>query len=271
MGICSILAALADILQNPTIFVGILISLFGLGALTIVVPASWVTVRLAETFGFDSSIRTTLRPFGLSCLILGGIIYVFSAMSADAQPEGGALAKAFPEIERVQIALGRVEKDIGELKQQSVAIKQDTGELVENALKWISVDASPSSFMRTTDAGAMHYFPKGLYVNLTNETGQTFEDVSVVVSNGTSVIFSENIPILMQDGYKHILHDVPDVFETATVCLSAKRRGREEWLTETRHYKALQKRLEDMPSFDVIDVTDLTMTPEKPSCSVKSG
>lgn len=268
MGICSILAALADILQNPTIFVGILIALFGLGALTIVVPASWVTVRLAETFGFDPAIRSTLRPFGLSCLILGGIIYVFSAMSAEAQPEGGALAKAFPEIEKIQIALGRVEKDLGELKQQSVAIKQDTGQLVETSLKWISVDASPASFMRTTNAGAMHYFSQGFYVSVTNETGQTFEDVSVVVTNGATVILSDNIPMLMQDGYKHLRHDVPDVFETVAVCLSAKRRGKEEWLTETRFYKAVQKRLEDRPSFDVVDVTDLMTASEKPNCSV---
>lgn len=104
MGICSILAAFADILQNPTIFAGILISLFGLGFLSIIVPAGWIPVRLADMFGFDSSIRTTLKPFGLSCLVLGGMIYVFSAISAEAEPEGGALAKAFPEIEKIQIA-----------------------------------------------------------------------------------------------------------------------------------------------------------------------
>ncbi|TAW50607.1 hypothetical protein [Rhizobium leguminosarum] len=267
MGICSILAAFADILQNPTIFAGILIALFGIGAISIIVPAGWVTARLADTVGFDSSISSTLKPFGLSCLMLGGLIYVFSALSAGAEADGGALAKVFPEIEKIQVALGRVEKNLGDLKGQTVAIKQDTGQLVETSLKWISVDASPGSFMRTTNAGAMHYFPKGVYVNLTNETGQTFEDISVVVTSGSATLFSEKIPMLLQDGYKHFLHDVPEVFETLSVCLTAKRRGRPEWLTETRAYKALQKRLEDMPSYDVVDVTDLKLSSVKPSCS----
>ena len=167
MGICSLLAACADILQNPNIFVGILIALFGLGAVAIVVPEGWVPAKLADIFGYDVAVHSKLTSFGLSCLILGGVIYVFSAMSAQAEAEGGALAKAFPEIEKLQVALGRVEKDLGEVKQQTVAIKQDTGQLVENALKWISVEAGPGSSMRTTNAGAMHYFPKGLYVNLT--------------------------------------------------------------------------------------------------------
>ncbi len=267
MGICSILAAFADILQNPAIFAGILIALFGIGAVSIIVPAGWVTSKLADTIGFDSSISSSLKPFGLSCLMLGGLIYVFSALSAGAEAEGGALAKAFPEIEKIQLALGRVEKDLGELKGQTVAIKQDTGQLVETSLKWISVDASPGSFARTTNAGVLHYFPKGLYVNLSNETGQTFEDISVVVTSGAATLFSEQISMLLQDGYKHYLHDVPDVFETVSVCVTAKRRGRPEWLTETRAYKAVQKRLEDMPSYDVVDVTDLTMSSEKPSCS----
>jgi hypothetical protein len=268
MGICSILAAFADILQNPTIFTGILIALFALGALSIIVPPGWVTVKLAEMLGFDSSIRTTLRPFGLSCLILGGMIYVFSAMSAEAEAEGGALAKAFPEIEKIQTALIRVEKGLGELNRETVAIKQDTVQLVETSLRWISVDASPGSFMRTTNAGAMHYFSKGFYVNLTNETGQTFEDISVVVTSGSNLILSEKVPMLLQDGYKRFLHDAPEVYDTITVCMAGKRRGKTGWLAETRVYKAVQKRLEDMPSFDVVDVTDLTMTSEKPDCAV---
>lgn len=267
MGICSILAAFADILQNPTIFAGILSALFGIGAISIIVPAGWVTPKLADTVGFDTSISSALKPFGLSCLMLGGLIYVFSALSAGAEADGGALAKAFPEIEKIQLALGRVEKDVGELKARAVAIKQDTGQLVETSLKWISVDASPGSFMRTTNAGAMHYFPKGVYVNLTNETGQTFEDITVVVTSGSATLFSEKIPMLLQDGYKHFLHDVPEVFETVSVCMTAKRRGRQEWLTEARAYKAVQKRLEDMPSYDVVDVTDLTVSSQKPSCS----
>lgn len=267
MGLCSLLAACADILQNPAIFAGILIALFGIGAISIIVPAGWVTAKLADTVGFDSSISSTLKPFGLSCLMLGGLIYVFAALSAEAEAEGGALAKAFPEIEKIQLALGRVEKDLGELKGQTVAIKQDTGQLVETSLKWISVDASPGTSARTTNAGVIHYFPKGLYVNLTNETGQTFEDISVVVTSGSATVFSENIPMLLQDGYKHFLHDVPEVFDTVSVCMIAKRRGRPEWFTETRAYKAVQKRLEDMPSYDVVDVTDLKMSPEKPSCS----
>ncbi|TAW15081.1 hypothetical protein ELI25_04060 [Rhizobium ruizarguesonis] len=267
MGICSILAAFADILQNPAIFAGILIALFVIGAISIIVPARWVTSKLADTVGFDSSLSSTLKPFGLSCLMLAGLIYVFSALSAGAEAEGGALAKAFPEIEKIQLALGRVEKDLGELRGQTVAIKQDTGQLVETSLKWISVDASPGSFARTTNAGVIHYFPKGLYVNLTNETGQTFEDVSVMVSNGETLLFAENVPMLLQDGYKHFLHDVPEVFDTATVCVTGKRRGKSEWFTETRVYKSVQRRLEDMPSFDVVDVTDLKMTSEKPRCS----
>ena len=267
MGICSILAACADILQNPAIFTGILIALVGIGALSFLVPARWVTSKLADTVGFDSSISSTLKPFGLSCLMLGGLIYVFSALSAEAEADGGALAKAFPEIEKIKVALGRVEKDVGELKGQTAAIKQDTVQLVETSLKWISVDANPGSSARTTTAGVLHYFPKGLYVTLTNETGQTFEDISVAVTSGEATLFTEQIPMLLQDGYKHHLHDVADAFETVSVCVTAKRRGRPGWLTETRAYKAVQKRLEDLPSYDVVDVTDLTMSPEKPRCS----
>lgn len=268
MGICSILAAFADILQNPTIFAGILISLFGLGFLSIIVPAGWIPVRLADMFGFDSSIRTTLKPFGLSCLVLGGMIYVFSAISAEAEPEGGALAKAFPEIEKIQIALGRVERDLGELKQQSVAIKQDTGQLVETVVKWISLDVSLGTSVRTTTTGETHYFQDGIHATFSNETGQTFEDVSLLVTDGKKELIAETVKILPQDGYKHNSYEDRTRYDKVSVCLIAKRRGRDEWVQENRVYESKQARLTDRPLLELTDATGQRVVEQKPTCSL---
>ncbi len=268
MGICSILAAFADILQNQNIFVGMLVTLICLGAVALIVPPGWVSEKLTDTFGVDPSIKQALRPFGVSCFILGAMIYAFSAMSTQASDEGGALVASFPELKQVQLALGRVEQDVGEVKQQTVAIKQDTSELLGSAVKWLSVEASPGTFTRTTNAGEIHYFPKGFHVRLSNESGQIYEDISVVVSDGPKTILAESLPMMLQDGYKHYHHDVEQVYETITVCVAAKRRGRHDWVSETRVYQASQRRLQDMPDFDVISVKDQLVSEEKPTCSV---
>lgn len=232
------------------------------------VPERWVSEDLLKKFGIDPSIKKALFPFSLSCFILAAGIYVFSAMSAQASVEGGALVSTFPELKRVQLALGRIEQDVGELKQQTVAIKQDTSELLDSAVKWLSVEASPSSFSRTTNAGEIHYFPRGFYVSISNESGQTYEDISVVITDGSKQLLAESVPMLLQDGYKRYYHDVDDVYETITVCVAAKRRGRDDWVSETRVYRASQRQIQDMPDYDVTDVKDQSVSEQKPTCSV---
>lgn len=222
MGICGILAAFADILQNPNIFTGVLATLLALGSLAAIfsipmianrVPERWIAEELLVKFGVDPSIKKVLLPFSLSCLILAAGIYLFSAMSAKASEEGGALVSTFPELKQVQFALGRIEQDIGELKQQTVAIRQDTEQLVETAVKWISIDVSLNSSILMTNAGEKHYVPGSLYVNFANETGQTFEDVALVVADGSKALISEKVKILPQDGYKHNFVDDGQAYE----------------------------------------------------------
>ncbi|MBY5819890.1 hypothetical protein HFN60_30325 [Rhizobium leguminosarum] len=267
MGVCSILAAFADILQNQNIFVGMLITLICLGALALIVPPGWVSEKLADTFGVDPSIKQALRPFGLSCFILGAMIYTFSAMSTEASDKGGALVATFPELKQVQLALGRIEQDVGELKQQTVAIKQDTEQLVETAVKWISIDVSLNSTMVAKDAGEKHFAPGSFYVNFANETGQTFEDVALVVTDGSKELISETVKILPQDGYKHNFHDGRP-HEKITVCLTAKRKDRAEWVQENRVYEVKQARPTDEPQFELSDATGQKVVQGKPSCSV---
>lgn len=275
MGICGILAAFADILQNRNIFSGVLVTLLVLGGLAAVfcipfvarkVPERWVSEDLLKKFGIDPSIKEALVPFSLSCFILAAGIYVFSAMSAQASEKGGALVSTFPDLKPVQLALGRVEQDVNELKQQTTSIKQDTERLLETAVSWISLEAEPSHYMLTTTSGEMHYFAKGFYVTLTNETGQAFEDISLKVSDGSELLLVETLQMLPQNGYKHYLHDGSEALPSITVCVSGKRRGSNDWVTETRTYQAAQKRLTDIPSYDVIDVTDRVLSADKPEC-----
>lgn len=277
MGICGILAAFADILQNRIIFTGVLATLLVLGCLAAIfavpivasmVPERWVSEDLLKKFGIDPSIKRALFPFSLSCFILAAGIYVFSAMSAQASEEGGALVSTFPELKQVQLALGRIEQDVGELKQQTVAIKQDTEQLVETAVKWISIDVSLNSSTLMTNAGEKHYAPGSFYVNFANETGQTFEDVALVVADGSKALISETVKILPQDGYKHNFFDDGNAYEKITVCLTAKRRDREEWVQEDRVYQTMQARPTDEPYFELVNATGQKVLQQKPTCSI---
>jgi hypothetical protein len=269
MGICSILATFADILQNQNIFTAILVTLAALGVLAVIVPSAWVTTKLAETFGVDPSIKSALKPFGFSCLILGMMIYAFSAMSTEASPQGGALISAFPELKQLQVSLGKVAEDVGELKQQTVAIERNTEKLVASSVDWISVNASPMSYARFTNDGVGHHFPRGFIVELSNESGQAYEEIAVVVSDGSSKILSEKLPILLQNGFKRYSHERGnDVYEKIAVCVTGKRKGRDEWVIETRVYQLAQRRLQDHPDYDIIEAREHTASGEKPSCSI---
>lgn len=279
MGICGILAAFADILQNQAVFTGVLITLIVMGILAALfsveavsrkVPETWVSEDLLNRYGIDPSIKKALRPFSCSCLILAAGIFVFSEMSAEASKGGGegALAKVFPILENVQLALGRIEQDVGEAKQHTVAIKQDTEQLVETAVKWISIDVNLNSSTVMTDAGEKHYAPGSFYVNFANETGQTFEDVALVVADGSKALISETVKILPQDGYKHNFFDDGNAYEKITVCLTAKRRDREEWVQEDRVYQAKQARPTDEPYFELVNATGQKVLLQRPSCSI---
>lgn len=277
MGICGILAAFADILQNQAVFKGVLAILLVLAVLSALlswnvvanmVPEHWLSDKLPKAFGVDPSIKQALLPFSVSCFILAAVIYVFSAMSAQGSDEGGALVATFPELKQVQLALGRIEQDVGELKQQTVAIKQDTEQLAETAVKWISIDVNLNSSTVMTDTGEKHYAPGSFYVNFANETGQTFEDVALVVADDSKALISETVKILPQDGYKHNFFDDGNAYEKITVCLTAKRRDREEWVQEDRVYQAKQARPTDEPYFELVNATGLKVFSQRPSCSI---
>ncbi|PWV95795.1 hypothetical protein DFR52_10859 [Hoeflea marina] len=279
IGVCSILAAFADILQNQAIFYSVLVILVMLGGLTALlswnvvaskVPEKWLSEDLLRSYGVDPSIKKALLPFSCSCLILAAGIYAFSAISAKASEDGGegALTSVFPILQEVQVTMGRIERDVAEVKQQSAAIKQDTGQLVETVVKWISIDVNLGSYERTTTAGEKHHFQRGIYANFSNETGQIFEDVSFLVTDGSRELIAETVRILPQNGYKHNSHDDGEPYDKISVCLTAKRRGRDEWVQEYRVYKAKQARLTDEPQFELIDATGQRVLEQKPSCSI---
>lgn len=277
MGLCTILAACADVLQNQTIFNGVLMALLFVAALAALLSVKGIagavlerpaTEQSLKTFGVDPSIKTSMAPFAISCIILAGIIYVFSAASSKASEEGGVLVVVFPDLRPIQLSLGRIEQNVGMLKQQTVAIKQDTGQLVDTVVKWISLDVSLGSNQRMTNAGEKHYFPQGMYVTFTNETGRTFEDVTLLVTDGTNALISENVKIFPQDGYKHNSYDDGKAYEKISVCLSAKRRNSDEWLQENRVYQSKQLRLTDEPIFELVDASGQRVLKQKPTCSI---
>jgi len=265
MGICSLFAALADILQNPAVFVGILTVLLAIGLLATLVPQRLLSGQLLQAIGLDPEIGEALRPFGLSCFLLALLVYVFSSLSAQAADDGGALASSFPEIRTIQLSLGAVERQVGEIAEQTAEIKKDTDELVNSTVKWLSLQVNLIALQRTTTEGEEHFFSGGFYVGVTNETGQIYEDISFLVSDENGEILSEQIPLILQDGYHHSLQD-DKFYERIEVCLSGKRRGRNEWITERRVYQSVQKHIKNEPIYQVVEATGAELSPTTVKC-----
>jgi hypothetical protein len=266
IGSCSLLATLSDILQNQIISTGLVIVLTVIGLGGVLLPRRFHHGVLSM-FGVASSPTDSLRPFGLSCLMLAAVVFGFSTLSARSAADGGVIASSFPEVREMQIALGRVERQVNQIATQTTEIRKDTRDLVDASIRWISIEAEAMANTRITTTGESHYFPAGIGVRLDNNTAGVFEDLQLLMTADDETIVARDIPLLMPGGYEYITSVMGESFDAVSTCISARRRGKDEWVVDRRRYRIFQPNLKTVPDYQIIEGGEPLVSSTPAACS----
>ncbi|PYE21568.1 hypothetical protein C8J32_1202 [Rhizobium sp. PP-CC-3A-592] len=237
LGLAGFFSALGDIIQNQTVTIGVIIGLLLLGASCIVFPKS-ITVDRVWCGWLHNEVAPGFTPrfFGATCLILATFMYGFSDLSAQAADEGGIIASQYKKVQEIQLVVGIVERDVAEIKTTTREIKADTSRLLLAADQWIKFDLYllHTASHPTTNNDWLH-IPSGSSVLVDNETNFQFEDVLVVLrSQEDGEIYRHTYESLMEKQQRYEREAIGSAYENVDVCVSAKRRGKNEWLVD-RH------------------------------------
>ncbi|MBY3381690.1 hypothetical protein [Rhizobium laguerreae] len=240
LGLAGFFSALGDIIQNQTVTIGVMIGLLLLGASCMVFPKSLTVDRiwcgwLHNEVGPDF----TPRFFGATCLVLAAFMYGFSDLSARAADDGGIIASQYKKVQEIQLMLGIVERDLAEIKSTTREIKADTSQLLLAADQWIKFDLfllHTSSHQKAD--GDWLRIPSGSSVLVDNATNFQFEDIRVVVTSPEDgEIYRHTYENLLEKQQRYEREVIGVAYENVGVCVSAKRRGQNEWLVDRHKMK----------------------------------
>ncbi len=235
IGLCGLLGTFSDILQNSNIAIGAITGLLMLGLACLLLPRELVVDRFwSGLLGNDVSEQFSARPFGLSCALLAMLLYGFSTLSTKAGEEGGVIAAQFPEVHQLQVALGVAQQDIATIKTISTEIRGDTSRLLESSERWLKFELF---LLHEANGhkpnGEWNHVPSGASVFLFNETPLQYEDLLIVLSvPGQGEIYRKSYPRVLDREQRQERNAINVPYESVDVCISAKRRGQEEWLTD---------------------------------------
>lgn len=267
IGTCSILGTLADLLQNAFIFRGVTIVLLLIGIVCLISPKALFTrTRLLQSLGADAAVVDGLRPFGASCLMLAAVVFGFSTLSAKSESEGGVIASAYPEIRQVQERLGLIEVGLANISLQTNEIQKNTQKLVSSALHWVTIQGYPHTRGKSQPNGNdLYSFADVIGFTLTNDTANTFEDLTISVSYEAYEKL-HSIPHFVQGAYEHIKFPTTGPVDTFSACIVARNRDQSQWIMERRVYQLVQKQPTDDPKFDIISAEAPTVSATKMKC-----
>ncbi len=240
IGLAGFFSALGDIIQNQTVTIGVIIGLLILGAACIVLPKS-LTVERIWCRWLDNEVRHDFTPrfFGFSCLLLATFMYGFTDLSAKEAPEGGLLAANYEEVRDFQRAIGIVERDVAEIKAVTHEIKAETSQLLLAADQWLTFELFLlHTGSHPTPDGKWLNIPSGSSVLVNNETNFQFENVNVVlVTPDDGEIYRHSYENLLEKQQRFERDVINVAYENVNVCVSAKRRGKDEWLVDKHKIK----------------------------------
>ncbi|MCY0093253.1 hypothetical protein [Hoeflea ulvae] len=274
IGLCGLLAALSDVLQDQNVAVALYASLLVLGIVALVAPSAFVGKTMRTIVGEDDSIGAQSKPFGLSCILLAGVVFGFSTLSAASSSEGGVISSAYPEVRQMQISLGIIENRIASLETTSSDILANTEEMISSSQRWISPSAYINAFSRQHQKTLEQYhFFNGIHYNASNDTGIIFEDVTLSVhdENGKSLsshrarvmpandYIADSWQFMDESTYIKDLRDGdvvhPGLNRRLSLCITARRRGSDIWTLERRHYEYSQSDHLTPPQLHLVEST----------------
>jgi len=251
MGLCGLLAAFSDIIQNAMVANGVIIGLAAIGGLFVIFGRRIFSIKLvSQALGSDYE-GLSPRPFGLSCLVLALLMSGWSYLSVNSASANGLIGSAVPEIGQLQEAFGWINKKLDHIAAQNSAIKEDTTKLVASSRDWLSISAHPSTRIRVTKDWKNHYFPAGVSARLDNETNFNFDEIQIVIRDARSkkIVASEQLTVFARDQWHEFNEEAETSPSEIELCLSARNSARNEWVVEKRKLALFQKTLESTPEY----------------------
>ncbi|WP_395517726.1 hypothetical protein [Pseudorhizobium flavum] len=240
LGLAGFFSALGDLIQNQTITLAVMMGLMLLGLACLCLPKSWTVERVWRNW-LHMEVKEGFSPrgFGGTCIILAGLMWGFFNLSAQAADDGGIIASQYPKVLEVQMALGIVQRDVAEIKAVATEIKADTSQLLLAADQWMQFDLHLlHTASHPMENGEWVHIPSGSSVLVNNETNFQFEDVKVVLRDpGDTEIYRQSYENVLEKQQRFEREVIEVAYEDVSVCLSAKRRGKDEWLIDRHKMK----------------------------------
>lgn len=238
LALVSGVTAIADIMQDTFVAELLAYGLLALGIAALVFfKAPWLSEiarrsmpRVAQDF--------SPAAFAVSCAILGVAVYGFSQLSSRLSDQGGVIASAYPEVERLQAQLGILDEKVAYVAavvdQTAVdvqSISEETAFLTRAAGQWIGVESMHVHF-DPADGKA------GINLRLDNQSSFVFDEVDIVLRDPRdhSRVFLHRSGIIAQGELKVFQAEVLERVEEVELCISGRRKQDDLWGKETRIY-----------------------------------
>lgn len=265
IGICGFVGTMTDLFQKTDVAFGSALALLALGVLILVLPQAFVVDRVWKGW-LNQKVEGEYGKgaFGISCIMLAGLLYGFSTLSAKAANDGGLIASQIPEFRQMQVALGIVQKQIAEVQVATTEIKSDTGKLLEASDRWLDFNVVINVEYRADANGNAVPHAVAASPSVNNETNLQFENVQITLSSPENGIdYRHSLPLLPDRQYRMDEKAIKATPKTMTACISAKMRGHNEWLRERQ---TLRFTLENNHIYEKVDSSGVMVFSEPVSC-----
>ncbi|MFI3902583.1 hypothetical protein [Ochrobactrum sp. S1502_03] len=245
MSVSALVTTISDLIQKNDIALILAACLGVIGLLALLAPYRLLEkTRPLLSDGNATNTDFSFRSFGVSCLIMGAVVFGFSSLSVRAAPEGGIIASQYPEIHQIQQSLGLVQTDIATIKGTVKEINDKSDKIIAATFPWLSlsIDASFNSAFVEKD-GRVHNVNSagGAYVLVENETPVNFENVDIIVTNpiDTTDNYIDRYAFIGSNERKPAkLASNKLMYTIYNVCYSAKVKGRNEWIVDNFEVRA---------------------------------
>jgi hypothetical protein len=268
IGVCGFVATVSDLTEKADVSFRCAVVLLCLGTAILLLPRSFVVDRVWRGW-LNQEVKSEYgRPaFGMSCLVLAGLLYGFSALSQGAQKDGGLIASQFPEIRQLQLSLGIVQQQITEVQKVTTEIRSETGKLLEASDRWLEFRLDIQGDTGPDNTGKWRTIYRSATPLIMNPTNLQFEDVAIVISSPKEgVVYSKDYKLLTDRQDRWDDDGIKEVFKNLTVCLSAKRRGESEWLMDKQWLELVPQGKADYMIYQKVDASGIRVFDRATGC-----
>lgn len=220
-------AVIADVLQNDVAFTLVTTTLGLAGIVFLAAPARLLArTGLTSLTPSDPSGRPATRSFGASCLLLAALVFGFATLSSRAADDGGVIASGYPEIRDIQVSIGVIQSDLHTLSERSRRIQQMTERMNSFSVQSLSLNFSAADYGDNA---------RNVGFGVDNPTGNIFDDIEVTLNTSDGTV-RKIFPTLGPSDSDRQYWPVERLPARITLCVNAKPRGLDEYITERREY-----------------------------------